>query len=178
MGSVHCVKLKYSVHHSEGAWWYSSILYHGCHLLQYIRTGTKIVALCRSVKKIISCENIKVEMKHHLSMCACFKALARWLLPIPCGTECCSLWYKHTNTHALSPVLHWQAVIPALAYERQQLEGVAVNVVVVACVIHLDGSSSVLAIPRSLLRYLLSFCVSFCVSVMLLRLTNHMPQGM
>lgn len=36
---------------------------------------------------------------------------------------------KRTNTHSLSCELHWQAVIPALAYESQQLEGVAVSVV-------------------------------------------------
>lgn len=35
----------------------------------------------------------------------------------------------HTSAHTLSSVLRWQAVIPALAYERQQLEGVAVTVV-------------------------------------------------
>lgn len=37
--------------------------------------------------------------------------------------------HTHTSAHTLSSALRWQAVIPALAYERQQLEGVAVTVV-------------------------------------------------
>ncbi len=41
----------------------------------------------------------------------------------------------YTKTHTLSSVCRWQAVIPALAYERQQLEGVAVTVVVACCLL-------------------------------------------
>ncbi len=41
----------------------------------------------------------------------------------------------HTKTHTLSCVSRWLAVIPALAYERQQLEGVAVTVVVACCLL-------------------------------------------
>lgn len=53
---------------------------------------------------------------------------------------------RHTNPHLLSGALRWQAVIPELAYERSQLEGVAVTVAV-CCVLPLDGSSSVLPHP-------------------------------
>ena len=80
----------------------------------------------------------------HSIMCAhvhVFQSLARWfLLPVPCGTESWVhhfSWNKHlrtnTHTHTLSSALSWQAEIPTLAYESQQLEGVAVTVVAVAC---------------------------------------------
>lgn len=48
------------------------------------------------------------------------------------------IWNKHSCTYTkLSSVLHWQAVMPALAYERQQLEGVSVAVVLTCCGIYL-----------------------------------------
>lgn len=71
-------------------------------------------------------------------MCIRFKALPDDSYYQYQSAECVALfWNKHTwartKTHTLSPVLRWQAVIPALAYERQQLEGVAVTVVVACC---------------------------------------------
>lgn len=80
--------------------------------------------------------------------------VAWWLLqPMPCVTECWThyfVWNKNTKPHTqrrrLFSALHWQAVIPALAYEREQLEGVAVTVVP-CCIIHLDGTASVLTLP-------------------------------
>lgn len=61
------------------------------------------------------------------------------------------IWNKHSCTYTkLSSVLHWQAVMPALAYERQQLEGVSVAVVLTCCGIYFDGCFSVFLL--SLLR--------------------------
>lgn len=58
-----------------------------------------------------------------LYFCARFKALPDdsyyhyWVL------SASFIWNKHSCTYTkLSSVLHWQAVMPALAYERQQLK--------------------------------------------------------
>lgn len=66
---------------------------------------------------------------------------------------------KHAHTHArtLFCELHWQALIPALAYERRQLEAVAVASVAAntCCGFHSDGSSSLtftLTFAATLLR--------------------------
>lgn len=79
---------------------------------------------------------------------------ARWLLLPLLSAECWVhrfIWNKHSCTYTkLSSVLHWQAVMPALAYERQQLEGVSVAVVLTRCGIYFDGCFSVFLL--SLLR--------------------------
>lgn len=55
--------------------------------------------------------------------------------------------HAHTHAHTLFCELHWQALIPALAYERRQLEAVAVASVAAnaCCGFHSDGSSCVLS---------------------------------
>ena len=75
-------------------------------------------------------------------MCVCFKALpddSYYQYHVALSAECIASFgintRAHTKTHTLSSVLRWQAVIPALAYERQQLEGVAVTVVVACCLL-------------------------------------------
>lgn len=85
---------------------------------------------------------VKVKVKALCSyFCARFKAL-------PDDSECWVhrfIWNKHSCTYTkLSSVLHWQAVMAALAYERQQLEGVSVAVVLTCCGIYFDGCFSVL----------------------------------
>lgn len=75
-------------------------------------------------------------------MCVRFKALpddSYYQNHVAQSAECIASFaintQKHTETHTLCSVLHWQAVIPALAYERRQLEGVAVTVVVACCLL-------------------------------------------
>lgn len=157
----------------------------GHHLLYYILTGTTRVVQHTAVLHLIQPKNIKVKMKafsvYYMCTCACVSQPCQ-MTPI---TN--TMWHrvlsaslhleetqkksrKHTRTRILSSVLHWQAVIPALAYERQQLEGVAVTVVVPCCVVHLDGTSSVLAIPRFTN---VQHCAPSCLSVCLLLSVSH-----
>lgn len=96
---------------------------------------------------------------YYLCTCACVLAFcqmtlianAMWLRTparlARCGTNTRKQRvHAHTRTHiVLCIALRWQALIPALAYERQQLEGVAVTGAVCLLCFPFGCSSSVLA---------------------------------
>lgn len=75
--------------------------------------------------------------RYYLCTCACVSAFcqmtlianAMWLsTPARLARRRINTRKQHVRTHiVLCIALRWQALIPALAYERQQLEGVAVT---------------------------------------------------
>lgn len=160
-------------HHFKGC---SSQPAHQCVRKSiFIATVAKGWAVHHSMSGIwniwLSPENVRVKMKAFLHGIMCtivllFKSLARGLLlEKPRGSECCVhlfIWNTHPETHTLCSVLHWQAVIPPLAYERRQLEGVAVTVVVPCCSLCYPFGGQLLCSrwPSGLFHSPPSFCVS------------------